>query len=821
VATDIVVSPAVDTIRVTGGTTHFSAQVLDQRGSPMSGAPITWSIQPSDVAGIDGSGLATALGAGVAQVRASSEGASGGATLAVVLTPVAASKAAGDEQTGVVGKALPTQPQVLVLDGSGTPIQGAWVQFQVLEGGGSVFPPSAPSGPDGIAAAIWTLGPAPGEDHRLRATVGDLSVDFRATATWPPLTILTERPPSARLTLTYSEALEATGGPGAPYSWAVVGAGLPPGMELLPTGSVAGTPTAEGDFVFTAQVTDGEGTTANGEVSLRVCPAPTPLAPGESLFADPSGLDGCGFFIPTGAAGDRYRVGIVRSETNRDADDVVTATLDVRGLGVEALPPPLELAPGAVEVIPPEVAARLREDLAIAEATEALQRSIWEEERALLPTLRDASPLPSFPAGSPAVAAARAAGAPPRLLLKFYNYQGCTAVEPKPALLLGENDHVAVYQDSAQSNSEPVSPGAVQAMLNYYEAYGKTVIDAYFGGTSDVNGDGIILVYVTPGIRETAAAFVRGFDMLPVSECPSSNAMEITYTKPSFVNRYEEGGYQVLGTVVHEIKHISSLYKRLQAGSYHPTWIEEGTAEIATDRASRLAMAANGGPAVGAMLTNADIVEWGPQPWGYNTMLRLSRSLRYIASQPNSVTVNPEGAEWVGPGGPQQRHTVYGSGWHFHRWLGDAYGNAATALADSALFRLQNDSLTVSGPDAYPDLVGRTFSELMEEYAVAVMLNGTGAPVPALGFTSVDFPSAMSSSWVYSIQTRPLGLYPWPVTWNDEGPGSVTMETAFYQGPIGESGLRVHDFVSNGTGQGAEITVEVPAQARVVLVRVR
>ena len=105
---------------------------------------------------------------------------------------------------------------------------------------------------------------------------------------------------------------------------------------------------------------------------------------------------------------------------------------------------------------------------------------------------------------------------------------------------------------------------------------------------------------------------------------------------------------------------------------------------------------------------------------------------------------------------------------------------------------------------------------------MAVMLNGTGAPAPARAFTSFDFPSAMASNLVYIPSSRPRGLYPWPVTLDDEGPGSVSMETATYEGPLGESGLRVHDFVSNGTGQGAEIAVGfLPVGTRIILVRIR
>lgn len=139
------------------------------------------------------------------------------------------------------------------------------------------------------------------------------------------------------------------------------------------------------------------------------------------------------------------------------------------------------------------------------------------------------------------------------------------------------------------------------------------------------------------------------------------------------------------------------------------------------------------------------------------------------------MTVNPDGAEFMSASGSQQEHTIYGAGWHFHRSLGDAYGGVATPFADSALFRLQNDSLTIPGPAAYPDLVGKTFSELMEEYAIAVMLNGTEAPAPPRAFTSVDFPSAMSSPSVYSASNRPLGYSPWPVTTTEGEPGSFSL----------------------------------------------
>lgn len=823
VPAEVVVSPSHDTLTVTGGTLQFSARPLSKKGKLLTGLSTTWASSSPTVVEVDQTGLATAVGPGVAQILATSSGVVGSASLTVALAPAQTEIVAGDGQTGLVGTILDVPLRIKVTDKAGVPIPGVPVSFSVLEGGGLVFPSQVRTGSDGSAGAQWMLGRHPAEPQRVAASVGSLSTEFQATATWPPLHVLTTTPPNGRITVDYGGQLEVAGGSGAPYGWTVEGGTLPPGLALSPDGELTGTPTEEGRFTFMARVQDSEGTGISQEVVFRVCPAPSHLDPGQFQTLDPAGGDGCGFFIPTGMAGDRYRVGIVRSETNRDAEDVVRVTLDVRGAGVEpGLPPEPTSFPAFVSSFRP---SDLAEAEAVSDATEAYHLEIREEERRLLETLPpEFRPLSSFPPNAPEVVAARVQGAPEKLQLRFPE-NGCDPIFPKTALLLGETEDIGIYQDSVQNLTEPVSTGAVNAMLAYYRDYGKTVIDGYFGGVSDVNGDGRVVVFVAPGIRDGVAGFVRSSDMLGRELCSSSNEMEITYLKASFVNRYDNGGYQLVGTLVHEIKHISSLYRRLVARAFHPTWVEEGTAEIATDRASRLAIAGVGGPGVGDMLTLEDIEAYGLTIEGYNTRLRLSRSLRFLASQPNSVTVNPEGAVFMSATGPQERHTIYGAGWHFHRWLGDAYGGASTSLADTALFRLQNDSLTAPGPDAYPTLVGRTFSELMEEYAVAVMLNGTEAPPPQRAFTSVDFPRAMSSFTVYSEASRPFGVFPWPVTKSSGKGGSirgtVSLKTATYSGLMGESGLRIHDLTSNGTGQGAEVTVFAPTGSSAVLVRIR
>ena len=105
----------------------------------------------------------------------------------------------------------------------------------------------------------------------------------------------------------------------------------------------------------------------------------------------------------------------------------------------------------------------------------------------------------------------------------------------------------------------------------------------------------------------------------------------------------------------------------------------------------------------------------------------------------------------------------------------------------------------------------KSFAELMVEYAAAVMLNGTGAPPRARAFTTYDFPSAIGA-----VRRVPAGTYPYPVTASGSTASASFAQGGTWSGPIGNGGLRIHEFVSNGTGAGAEIIVHVEPPARVV-----
>ena len=95
-ATTVTVTPATAELTALGETVRFTAQVLDQNGQAMAGAPVAWSSGNATVATVDASGLVTAAGNGTATITASSGSASGTAAVTVMqaVSAVAVSPAA-------------------------------------------------------------------------------------------------------------------------------------------------------------------------------------------------------------------------------------------------------------------------------------------------------------------------------------------------------------------------------------------------------------------------------------------------------------------------------------------------------------------------------------------------------------------------------------------------------------------------------------------------------------------------------------------------------------------------------------------------------
>jgi Tol biopolymer transport system component/uncharacterized protein YjdB len=82
------VSPATQSL-VVGATATFTAALTDANGRPITGRPVAWSSNRTDVATVTSGGVVTAVSAGTATIEATSEGKRGTAVITVARVPVA------------------------------------------------------------------------------------------------------------------------------------------------------------------------------------------------------------------------------------------------------------------------------------------------------------------------------------------------------------------------------------------------------------------------------------------------------------------------------------------------------------------------------------------------------------------------------------------------------------------------------------------------------------------------------------------------------------------------------------------------------------
>ena len=809
------IDPVSITVVTTGVSVQFTARVYDDRGELIPDAEIEWRSRHPHIARISRSGLATVVGQGSTHVQARHESLAANAMLNADLEVRGLRKLGGDDQSAPALTVLPERLTVRVYDLNGTQISGVAVEFEPSSGG-VADPPKATTNSYGEASTSWILG-LPTGIQTLQAAAGEFEVEFRATATNPPLAIPAKDLLRGRLTVPYHEVIEARGGY-EPLFWSLESGSLPAGLALDTTGLIAGTPTDTGWATFTVRVRDSEGTEASRRMELRVCEAPLRMTPGEITVDNPVGASRCPHFLPAGENGDRYRVAVVRTDVVEDPTRISVAVKVNRAGGGTSQghwfdPTP---APRPAPRLPPALSAGLR----VADESSRLHARLLADAERLVRELGTGAVLPDTRSdvnrGGAGVAMQKDPPSEWRAFRPYLFYrESCEDPPPTPraANLVAYNDELAIYQDSVQQGLDPIRVADARQVLDYYEEYGAETIEEYFGGVPDINGDRRVNVFVSPVVPEWAAAFVWSGDFLSREACSWSNEMELVYFHENMFDMLEHapdsGHYQALPTMVHEIKHVSSLYIRARLGAFHPFWVEEGTAEIAAEVSSRMAMEAAGGVARGGRLNrdaypprNGIIIT----PENYGVLLRLARMTRSYSEVLNSITVDPT----VG-------HTYYGTSWHFHRFLGDAYGNAA-GRGDGALFTALNDGTAPPGDNGIMVVVGESMGEIVARYAGAMMLNGTGAPEPDYGFTTYDFPSATSE--LFRPGDQPEGLYPWAHT----GIEPVGFHDAIYSGTLAPGGIRFHEFESDGTGSGIELeisTTDVIGSVRIVVARVR
>ena len=845
----LVVSPESVTLTAIGHTEQLGAEVVDHYGDVVGGGSVGWiSDRPGTVAVDFGTGVVTAVAPGTTVVTATSGTLSARIQVTVSQEPRAIEKVAGDLQAGFIGEQLPAVAVVRVTDANGHPAERVRVRFAVTAGGGSASPASAITNPAGLAQAAWTLGTA--AEHTLAVTSGNVTAEFQATGARLPLTMETDSLPRARLTLPYFIRLRARGGSTEGYAWSLgEGSSLPEGLQLDPRGIIRGVPEEAATVVLQVRLVDSEGGEALREFTLRACDAPLGLELGEVRVLDADAIRGCGFHVRAPEAGAYYRVTLAGTDpTEYDGYEA-----EIRGIVPVALHVEADTAGGqsattaatrpfvarasAARALRQALPAReLREIQEVERANAALHEEIRRQEDELFSRLAAEGRLETLPDRSRevrTVVAADARPSPPTRTFRLYNPTAersgrCELFNTLNARLVTESDHIAIYEDADAATG--ISRTNADRILAFYEEHGAPVIERYFGGTSDVNGDGRIVVVVDPALSGIKAFVWGGDHTLSRSTCASSNEMELVRMSAGAFAQLDGGRYWAFGGLVHEVKHVSSLYKRVRhslgvAGAtvpaFNPTWIEEGTAEIAKEMSSRLAWEAAGGPAAAARVTGrmlqAGIDQAYPQVYGLVSLIgRTASAFASFTDRPYAVAFRP-----------RDRGNVYGSGWHYHRFLRDWLGAAGTSLAeDGAFVTVLNDSLTAPGLAGIESVSGMTPVDLLTGHAVAMSVAGAEDVLPygVPRFSSYDFPEVGE----LAPTLNPPGHYPWPVTTTGATDDAAMLWADLavsqpFRGELAASGVRFHDFRAAARGASATFLVEVPEKrfgVRVIVARI-
>lgn len=186
VPTTVALDASTVSFTAIGQTQKLTASVTDQDGASIASPEITWTTSNPSVAAVDASGVVSAVGNGSATITATAGSATQTAEVTVAQIPSQIEKTGGENQTAVVGQALPLPLSVRLADANGIGVPGATVTFAVDASSGTLGATSVTTGADGVASTSFTviaLGPV-----QIPVSVSStttLTTTFSATGTSP------------------------------------------------------------------------------------------------------------------------------------------------------------------------------------------------------------------------------------------------------------------------------------------------------------------------------------------------------------------------------------------------------------------------------------------------------------------------------------------------------------------------------------------------------------------------------------------------------------------------------------------------------------
>lgn len=729
-------------------------------GAPVAGGAITFAVATGGgtVTGAtqttDASGIATVgswvLGtvAGANSATASANGVQSTVTFNATAQADAPAKLIVERQpvAGQSGLALTQQPIIAVQD-----------QFSnvVTADAGRAITAAITAGGDGTIGGVTTAATAAGKaTFASIAITGAAAANRTLTFTTPGLTAAT----SASVTVTAAPQIAITTitpsvlAPGATAT--ITGFGFAAAGSSVSIDGIAATVTAATTTQLTVQlpaegfgcgpqrtvavVVNANTLTANASAPIATA-ASRPLAVGESMVLSNQSDVGCNQLSSGGA----YALTVFNTSTNGSA----TASFQVRG-GPQGVVGSL-IASSALRAPP-----RSPNDLPEGEYFEPTRNEFRRRTEHVSHLEHERAIYADAMAKSRATGGSAFAIAPSSTMTAVNGtnalYQAVTPVPTTPGAIssmkfnyIGENTTMSVRTVVATARVVVVED-VNNTRKNQYDAYYTQlatelenvmfpILATNFGNAlaedALMNNTGRVTLVFTDRVTNlpNVAGFVAGCDIFRQANCPSSNEAPTTYLSvpttswnASDISWWQQYMHFVL---MHEMKHVVSFAEHASINAFgsEESWLEEGTAEIASEIYTR----AGCGFALRQRATytalraceNANSATWSPtmsSGIGYD-WYQFYASIETLSPIVGNVVVNN-----------QLQPFNYESAWSLIRWAADSYGTS-----DATFFRSIVQAGTVTGLNNLLARTGTSLTTLLGEWSLMVASDDRPGFTPA------------------------------------------------------------------------------------------
>ena len=272
---NVAVTPAATTLVSLGATGQLSASTVDAVGRPLSGRAVQWSSSNDSIATVTADGLVTAVAEGSATITATSEAASGTASVTVAQAAATLAVAPADTTLTALGQTL--QLATTGQDANNNPIASPRVAWMSSNGAAVSVDASGLATAVRNGTATITATAAGGATASATVTVAQAIASVSVS---PATASITAAGGRAQFT---AQAKDANGRPvtGKVITWSGSAAGV---AAVSVTGQA--TAVSNGTEQVTATVEGQTGSaTLTVAIPVRAAPAPAPAAPAAELPA--------------------------------------------------------------------------------------------------------------------------------------------------------------------------------------------------------------------------------------------------------------------------------------------------------------------------------------------------------------------------------------------------------------------------------------------------------------------------------------------------------------------------------------------------------